>query len=125
MRPHAHRKALVTGVSRYADAQHDLAYARSDAEAVAQVLQSDPGFDSVATLYDVDASRARIFRFFEHRLQKSHEDEEEGRMRCGRAQPPPDASVLVSGQWRRDACFSSKVVAVENQSKTVWERLGL
>lgn len=75
MKPYANLKALVIGVSRYADAQYDLAYARSDAEAVAQVLQGDLGFNAVSTLYDADATRAGILRFFEHELQKSNEDD--------------------------------------------------
>jgi len=34
-------KALVVGVGRYADPQYDLGYARSDAEAMAELLEGE------------------------------------------------------------------------------------
>ena len=43
-------KALVIGVGRYADPQYDLSYARSDAEAMADLLGNEFGFDQVAVL---------------------------------------------------------------------------
>lgn len=45
-------KALVIGVGRYADPQYDLSYARSDAEAMAEILTSEFGFDKIWRLYD-------------------------------------------------------------------------
>lgn len=69
------RKALVVGVSRYADPQYDLTYARSDAEAMAELLRTEFGFDQLWTLYDADATRQNIIRFFEHDLQRTVEDD--------------------------------------------------
>ena len=66
-------KALVVGVGRYADPQYDLSYARSDAEAMAELLGNEFGFDQVWTLYDDDASRQSIIRFFEQDLQRLDE----------------------------------------------------
>jgi hypothetical protein len=68
-------KALVIGVSRYADPQYDLGYARSDAEAMAELLGNEFGFDQVWTLYDSDATRQSIIRFFEQDLQRTDEDD--------------------------------------------------
>jgi tetratricopeptide (TPR) repeat protein len=68
-------KALVIGVSRYADPQYDLSYARSDAEAVAETLKTEFGFDQVWTLYDNDATRQSIIRFFEQDLQRADGDD--------------------------------------------------
>ena len=63
-------KALVIGVGRYADPQYDLNYARSDAEALAEMLGSEFGFDHIWTLYDKDATRQNIIRLFEQDLQR-------------------------------------------------------
>lgn len=75
MKGYAKTKALVIGVSRYADPQYDLSYARSDAEAMAKLLGNDFGFDQVWTLYDKDATKANITRFFEQDLQRTDEDD--------------------------------------------------
>ena len=45
-------KALVIGVGQYADPQLDLTYARSDAEAMAELLGDEFGFDEIWTLYE-------------------------------------------------------------------------
>jgi len=68
-------KALVIGVGKYADPQYDLSYARSDAEAMAGLLGSEFGFDQVWTLYDNDATRQNLIRFFEQDLQRTEEDD--------------------------------------------------
>ena len=68
-------RALIIGVSRYADPQYDLSYARSDAEAMAELLGNEFGFDQVWTLYDNDATKANITRFFEQDLQRTDEDD--------------------------------------------------
>jgi len=68
-------KALVIGVGRYADPQYDLNYARSDAEAMADLLGNEFGFDQVWTLYDSDATKQNIRRFFEQDLQRTDEDD--------------------------------------------------
>ncbi len=68
-------KALVIGVGCYADPQYDLSYARSDAEAMAEMLGNEFGFDQVWTLYDNDATRQSIIRFFEQDLQRIEEDD--------------------------------------------------
>lgn len=68
-------KALIVGVSRYSDPQYDLSYARSDAEAMAELLGNEFGFDQVWTLYDSDATRQNIIRFFEQDLQRTDEDD--------------------------------------------------
>ncbi len=68
-------KALVIGVGCYADPQYDLSYARSDAEAMAEVLSEEFGFDQVWTLYDSDATRQNLIRFFEQDLQRTDEDD--------------------------------------------------
>jgi len=68
-------KALVIGVGRYADPQYDLSYARSDAEAIAELLGNEFGFDQVWTLYDNDATRQNLIRFFEQDLQRTDEDD--------------------------------------------------
>jgi hypothetical protein len=68
-------KALVIGVGRYADPQYDLSYARSDAEALAELLGNEFGFDKIWTLYDSDASRQSIIRCFEQDLQQTDEDD--------------------------------------------------
>jgi len=75
MRIYSSYKALIIGVGRYADPQYDLNYARSDAEALAKVLYSDFGFDQVWTLYDSDATRLNITRFFEQDLQFTDVDD--------------------------------------------------
>ncbi len=68
-------KALVIGVDRYADPQYDLNYARSDAEAMAELLGNEFGFNQIWTLYDSDATKQNISRFFEHDLQRTEEDD--------------------------------------------------
>ena len=68
-------KALIIGVSSYADPQYDLGYARSDGEAMAELLGGEFGFDQVWTLYDNDATRQSIIRFFEQDLQQVDEDD--------------------------------------------------
>jgi len=68
-------KALIIGVGRYADPQYDLSYARSDAEAMAEMLGNEFGFDQVWTLYDNDATRQNLIRFFEQDLQRTEEDD--------------------------------------------------
>lgn len=68
-------KALVIGVGRYADPQYDLSYARSDAEAMAELLGNEFGFDQVWTLYDNEATRQNLIRFFEQDLQRTEEDD--------------------------------------------------
>ena len=68
-------KALVVGVGRYDAPQYDLSYARSDAEAMAELLGSEFGFDQVWTLYDNDATRQNLIRFFEQDLQRTEEDD--------------------------------------------------
>ena len=68
-------KALIVGVGRYADPQYDLSYARSDAEAMAELLGNEFGFDQVWTLYDADATRQNLIRFFEQDLQRTDEDD--------------------------------------------------
>ena len=68
-------KALVIGVGSYADPQYDLSYARSDAEAIAELLENEFGFDQVWTLYDNDATKQNIRRFFERNLQQVDEDD--------------------------------------------------
>jgi len=68
-------KALVIGVGKYADPQYDLSYARSDAEAMAELLGNEFGFDQVWTLYDNDATRQNLIRFFEQDLQRTEEDD--------------------------------------------------
>jgi len=68
-------KALVIGVDRYADPQYDLGYARSDAEAMAELLGNEFGFNQIWTLYDSDATRQNIRRFFERDLQQVDEDD--------------------------------------------------
>lgn len=67
--------AVAIGVGRYADPQHDLGYARSDAEFVAEVLESEFGFDHVRLLLDAEATRAGIQACFEDDLQQVHEDD--------------------------------------------------
>jgi len=61
-------KALVVGVGHYADPKLDLSYARSDAEAVAELLKDEFGFDQIWTLYDEQATKQRIIRVLEHDL---------------------------------------------------------
>ncbi|MFW6106581.1 MAG: caspase family protein [bacterium] len=68
-------KAMVIGVGRHADPRHDLSYARSDAEAMANMLGDEFGFDQVWTLYDNDATRQNVIRFFERDLQRTEEDD--------------------------------------------------
>jgi hypothetical protein len=68
-------KALIIGVGHYADPQYDLSYARSDAEALAELLRNEFAFDQVSTLYDNDATRQNIIRFFEQDLQRTDEDD--------------------------------------------------
>ena len=68
-------KALVIGVGRYADPQYDLSYARSDAEAIAELLGGEFGFEQIWTVYDADATRQSILRFFEQDLQRTDEDD--------------------------------------------------
>ena len=68
-------RALVIGVGRYADPQHDLSYARSDAEAMAELLGNEFGFEQVWTLYDDDATKENIRRFLEQDLQQTDEDD--------------------------------------------------
>lgn len=55
-------RAVVVGISRYADPGNDLLYARPDAEVVASVLVDDFGFDEVEVLLDADATRERVSR---------------------------------------------------------------
>lgn len=68
-------KALIIGVSRYEDPQYDLSYARSDAEAMAELLGTEFGFDQIWTLYDKDATRQSVIRFFEQDLQRTDKDD--------------------------------------------------
>ena len=68
-------KALVVGVGHYADPQYDLSYSRADAEAMAELLGNEFGFDQVWTLYDQDATRQNLIRFFEQDLQRTEEDD--------------------------------------------------
>jgi hypothetical protein len=68
-------KALVIGVGRHADPQYDLSYARSDAEAMAELLRGEFGFDQIWALYDNDATRQNLIRFFEQDLQRTEEDD--------------------------------------------------
>ena len=68
-------KALVIGVSRHVDPKHDLGHARSDAEAIAEVLQDEFGFDQVWELYDAEATKQNIVRYFERDLQRTDEDD--------------------------------------------------
>jgi len=75
MTPYSSCKALVVGVGRYADPQYDLSYARSDAEAMAELLGNEFGFDQVWTLYDTDATKQNIRCFFEQDLQRTEEDD--------------------------------------------------
>ena len=75
MKPYSGLKGLIIGVGRYADPQYDLSYARSDAEAVADTLKNEFGFDPIWTLYDADATRQNIRRFFEQDLQEADEDD--------------------------------------------------
>jgi hypothetical protein len=75
MKPYSALRALIIGISRYADPQYDLSYARSDAEALAQLLKSEFGFDPIWTLFDADATRQSIIRFFEQDLQRTEEDD--------------------------------------------------
>ena len=58
-------KALIIGVSKYADPQCDLPYARPDAEALAELLGNEFGFNQVWTLYDQDATRQNLIRVTE------------------------------------------------------------
>jgi sugar lactone lactonase YvrE len=67
--------AVVIGVSRYADPQHDLAYARSDAAFVAEVLHDEFGFGILRALFDEDATRAGLLACFENELQTVGEDD--------------------------------------------------
>jgi len=67
--------AVVIGVGRHADPQHDLGYARSDAEFVTQVLHDEFGFSILRTLYDEHATRAAIQACFENDLQTVGEDD--------------------------------------------------
>lgn len=75
MKPYSSCKALIIGVGEYADPQYDLSYAQSDAEAMADVLGSEFGFDQIWTLYDEDATRQNVIRFFEQDLQRAEEDD--------------------------------------------------
>ncbi len=75
MRAYSSCKALIVGVSHYADPQYDLSYPRSDAEAVAGLLGNEFGFDQIWTLYDREATRPNIIRFFEQDLQRTDEDD--------------------------------------------------
>lgn len=68
-------KALIIGINEYADPQHNLTYARSDAEAMAEVLGNEFGFDQIWTLYDADATKGNIIRFFERDLQRTDDDD--------------------------------------------------
>jgi len=68
-------KALVVGIGRYADPQYDLSYARSDAEAIAELLDNEFGFDQVWELYDKDATRQNVIQYFEQDLQRMDEDD--------------------------------------------------
>jgi len=68
-------KALIIGVGKYADPQYDLSYARSDAEAMAELLSNEFDFNQVWTLYDDDATRQQITRYFEQDLQQTDEDD--------------------------------------------------
>ncbi len=74
-KPYSAYKALIIGISQYADPQYDLTYARSDAEAVVKVLSEEYGFDHMATLYDEQATRANIIDYFEQDLQRTNEDD--------------------------------------------------
>jgi len=75
MAPYASCKALVIGIGQYADPKHDLSYARSDAEAMAELLADRFSFDQIWTLYDNDATRQNIIHFFENELQQTEEDD--------------------------------------------------
>ena len=65
----------MVGISRYADPQYDLDYARSDAEFFVSVLMEEFGFDRAMTLFDADATKARILGLFENELQTVDEDD--------------------------------------------------
>ena len=65
----------MVGISRYADPQYDLDYARSNAEFFVSVLMEEFGFDRAMTLFDADATRAGILGLFENELQTVDEDD--------------------------------------------------
>jgi hypothetical protein len=75
MKLYSSQRALVIGIQHYANPQYDLSYARHDAEAVAEVLQGEFGFESVWTLYDHQATRQNIIRSFEQDLQATDEND--------------------------------------------------
>ena len=74
-KPYSAYKALVVGISQYADPQYDLDHALNDAEAVARVLREEYGFDHIETLYNDQATRANIIHYFEQELQLTNEDD--------------------------------------------------
>lgn len=74
-RPYRRLHAIGIGVSRYADTQYDLDYARTDTEFVIDVLRDEFGFEHASTLFDTDATRAGILGLFENALQTVDEDD--------------------------------------------------
>jgi len=74
-RPYLRLHAIGVGMSRYADPQYDLDYARSDAAFFVDVLRDEFGFDRTVTLFDADATRAGILGLFENELQTVDEDD--------------------------------------------------
>lgn len=73
--PYRRLHAVGIGVSRYADAQYDLDYARSDAQFFVDVLGDEFGFESAITLLDANATRANILGVFENELQAADDDD--------------------------------------------------
>ena len=67
-------KALIIGISKYADPKHNLTYARTDAEAMAELLEKEFGFDEIWTLYDADATRENIDSHFRDIQQTDRND---------------------------------------------------
>jgi uncharacterized caspase-like protein len=53
--------ALVIGINDYQHWQH-LRQAQQDAKKIAELLETDYGFTDIRTLYDKDATRAKIIR---------------------------------------------------------------
>ena len=67
--------AFIIGVSEYADPQHNLTYARSDAKAIAKVLKDEFGMGPILSLYDSDATKDNIRGVFEKELHETNIDD--------------------------------------------------
>jgi len=56
----------VVGISQYLEPAYELSYAREDAQSMASILRDEYGFEIIAELYDGEATKLNIQKYFEH-----------------------------------------------------------